>query len=323
MNLLIGAPSPHIRDGITTQKIMLAVILALVPSCIAGVVIFGWYALAVLAVSVATAVVCEALMCRILKRKNSVGDLSAALTGLLVGMNMPPHIPLYVPAVAAAFAIIIVKQFFGGLGKNFVNPALTGRAFVMAAWTAMMSTYTIPTSISGVDATSSATTLSALKMGATEFPSLLDSFVGTIGGCIGEVSAAALLLGGVVLIALRIIDWKIPAFYIGTVAVFMGIFGFATGVENVPYFVALHLLSGSLFLGAFFMATDYVTSPVKGAGKIIFAVGCGIITCVIRLWGAYPEGVSYSILIMNLAVPLIDKATVGRIFGKKRGLKNA
>lgn len=321
---LFGASSPHLRDSITVNKIMLAVIIALLPACAVGIAVFGWYAALILAVSVASAVMTEAVCQKILKRPVTINDLSAVVTGLLIGMNMPPTVPIYVPIVGSVFAIVIVKQLFGGIGCNFVNPALAARAFLVSAWGSKMigAVWTLPQTLNGVDAVSSATVLEGLKTGVGELPSLLDAFVGTVGGCIGEVSAAALLLGGIFLIITKIIDWRIPMFYLGTVAVFM----FAAGdpaqdISQLSY-VAYQLCSGGLMLGAFFMATDYVTSPVTKKGKIIFAVGCGLLTSIIRLYGGYPEGVSYSILLMNLAVPLIERFTVGRVFGKRRA-KNA
>ncbi len=320
MNLLIGASSPHLRDSLTVNKIMLAVIIALLPACAVGIAVFGWYAALILAVSVASAVLTEAICQKIMKRPVTISDLSAAVTGLLIGMNMPPTVPVYVPVVGSVFAIVIVKQLFGGIGCNFVNPALAARAFLVSAWGSKMigAVWSFPQTLNGADAVSSATLLADLKSGTGELPSLLDAAVGTIGGCIGEVSAIALLIGGLFLIITKIIDWRIPVCYIGTVALFVLIAGSpGRNISQLEY-VMYHLCGGGLMLGAFFMATDYVTSPVTKRGRVIFAVGCGILTSVIRLYGGYPEGVSYSILLMNLAVPLIERFTAGRIFGKRR-----
>jgi electron transport complex protein RnfD len=291
----------------STRKIMANVVLALVPAGIAGGYFFGSRAVLVMAVCIAACVVSEAVWQKLSGLKVAVSDLSAVLTGLLLAYNLPPSIPLWMAAVGGAFAIIIVKQFFGGLGQNIMNPALAGRAMMLICWPVAMTTW----ALNGI---SGATPLAVIKSGSGELPSLMDAFIGNIGGCIGETSAIALLIGGVYLIARGIISWRIPVVYIATVAVLSVITGRAGGP-------VLEILTGGLMLGAFFMATDYATSPMTPPGQIAFALGCGIIASLIRAFGGYPEGVSYSILIMNLAVPIIDRLTPTRILGEAK--KNA
>ncbi len=307
MDQYIMSSSPHVRASETTSRIMRDVIIALLPATAFGVYIFGLNALWVVLISVAFAVLTELVLQLFMNKKVTVGDGSAAVTGLLLALNLPPSVPLWIPMLGSAFAIAIVKQCFGGLGHNFINPALAARAFLLVSWPTAMTTWTIP----GVDAVSSSTPLGALKMGEA-LSSYQDMFIGNIGGCIGETSAIALIIGGLYLIARRVIDPRIPVIYIGTVALFTWI----AGPQGLFTGDALyHILGGGLMLGAFFMATDYTTSPMSGTGKIVFAVGCGVLTSVIRLWGGYPEGVSYSILLMNLVVPLLDKAFMPKRFG--------
>lgn len=303
---LIGSSSPHIRDGVSTRRLMLCVILALLPSCAVGVIRGGWHALAIVGVAVAAAVAAEAGFCALRRQPIPVGDWSAVVTGLLVGMNMPPTVPLYIPAAGSLFAVIIVKQLFGGLGGNFVNPALTARAFLMAAWS-------VPMTFFGTDAVSSATLLPQLTAGTPANISLLDAFIGRMDGCIGETCTLALLLGGLFLIAIRVIDWRIPVCFLGSTAIFSLL------VSGNATFTLYQMMAGGLMLGAFFMATDYVTSPVTAWGRVLYGIGCGVITCVIRFYGAYPEGTTYAILLMNVATPLIEKITAPRVFGRKRG----
>ena len=240
-------------------------------------------------------------------RKITVSDLSAALTGLLLAYNLPPSIPLWMAAVGGVFSIIIVKQFFGGLGQNILNPALAGRAMMLICWPVAMTTWT-------VHGVSGPTPLNIIKYTGDKLPPLMDMALGNIGGCIGETSAAAILLGGVYLTAKGIISWRIPVVYIAVVMA-------ATALAGRPAGPAAELLTGGLMLGAFFMATDYATSPMTAPGQVIFAAGCGVITSLIRAFGVYPEGVSYSILIMNLTVPLIDRLTPPRVLGETK--KNA
>lgn len=308
MDKYVLSSSPHVRSTETTGTIMRDVIIALLPATVLGVVFFGFSALWVVLVSVAAAVATEAILQLLMKKKVTISDGSAAVTGLLLALNLPPSVPLYIPLIGSVFAIALVKQCFGGLGSNFINPALAARAFLMVSWPTQMTTWTMP-----VDAVSTATPLAALKVAGAGAPSpYLDMFLGNVGGCIGETSAIALIIGGLYLIVRRVIDPRIPFVYIATVALFTwvaGPEGLFTG--DVLY----HILAGGLMLGAFFMATDYTTSPMSGKGKVIFALGCGVLTSVIRLWGGYPEGVSYSILLMNLVVPLIDRAFKPRMFG--------
>ncbi len=292
-NYIVSA-SPHIRSKDTTQSIMLNVILALVPAAVASVILFGFRALLVEAVSVASAVLFEAGWCALRKQKQSVRDLSAVITGLLIAFNLPASIPLYVPVIGSIVAIIVVKQLFGGIGYNFANPAIVARITLAVSFPAFMTSYTYPKLLKACDAITSATPLAA---GKTPVP-YLDLFLGTHGGVLGETCAAALLLGLVWLLVTHTIEITIPAVYVGTVAVLSLIFG---------YDPLQQVLSGGLLLGAIFMATDYVTSPYTHLGKIIFAAGCGIITCLIRFFGNMREGVSYSILLMNLLVPLINE----------------
>ena len=300
--------SPHVRSADTTGRIMLDVIIALLPAAVLGVVFFGWNALWVVLVSTAAAVATEAALQLLMKKKVTIMDGSAAVTGLLLALNLPPSVPLYIPVVGSVFAIAIVKQCFGGIGGNFLNPALAARAFLMLSWPTVMTSWTMP-----ADAVSTATPLAAIKVAGAGVPSpYLDMFLGNVGGCIGETSALALLIGGLYLVARRVIDPSIPVVYIATV----GLFTWVAGPEGLFTGDGLyHMLAGGLMLGAIYMATDYTTSPMTVKGRIVFALGCGVVTCVIRLWGGYPEGVSYSILLMNLFVPLIDRAVKPRMFG--------
>ena len=313
--------SPHIVTPRTTTSIMRDVLVALLPAAAMGVYMFGMKALYILLASVASSVITEYAILKIFKRPGKVMDLSAAVTGLLLGMNLPASAPLWLPILGSMFAVIVVKHAFGGLGHNFMNPALAGRAFLVACWPArMLGSAFIParqigwlSSVTGtaVDATSYATPLVYLKSGTLASDSLLPLFVGNVGGCIGEVSAAALLIGGIYLILRKVINWRIPVIYIGTV--FAGVF-LLKGFELLHSLN--HILAGGLFIGAIFMATDYTTSPITKNGQVIFALGCGLLTVIIRLYGGYPEGVSYSILLMNIASPLIERYTKPRIFGK-------
>ena len=306
--LLVVSSSPHIHSPLDTRKIMAWVLTALAPAGLAGVYFFGLRAAAVMAVCIIAAVASEKIWEMCAKKKDTIGDLSAVVTGLLLAYNLPPTIPFWMAAVGSVFAIIVVKQFFGGIGCNFVNPALVGRAVMLTCWPVAMTTWTI-------DGVSGATPLAMIKSGATEnLPDMYNLFIGHVGGCIGETSAIALLIGFGILLFKDIISWHIPVVYIATVAALSTALGRPVG----PVY---EILTGGLFLGAIFMATDYTTSPMTKKGQIIFALGCGLLTSLIRTFGGYPEGVSYSILIMNLTVPLIDKFTVPHIFGevKKRG----
>lgn len=308
---LIGSSSPHIRSDETTQKIMLDVIIALMPALAASMYYFGFKAMVLVLASVISAVVTEYCCQRFMNRPITVTDLSAVVTGILLAFNLPAETPWWIAVVGSAFAIGIVKQVFGGLGFNFLNPALAARAFLMASWPHYLSGGFIDPA---VDAVSSATPLALLKGTASgQLPSLWDMFMGNIPGVIGETSAILLLAGGIYLIYRGTIKWIIPVFYIGTVAVIALI----TDASTLPY----HILGGGLILGAFFMATDYSTSPVTDKGKVIFAVGAGLLTMFIRKMGGYPEGVSYSILLMNILTPMIDKYIKPHVFGVATGGK--
>ncbi len=306
--------SPHISSPATAKNIMLDVILALLPAGLAGIYFFGSYASSVICVSVLSCVLFEYLWQKLLKNPNSTGDFTAVITGLLLAYSMPPTIPLWIVVIGALFSIIIVKQLFGGLGNNFINPAIGGRAFLLAAWAPQMTKWVTP-SFFGTDAVSTATELEVLKSGADSSDTLQDLFFGNIGGSIGETSAALLLIGGLYLVIRKVISLRTPLSYLITVFVLTFIFGGGSGFGGSLDIALRHLLSGGLFLAAFFMATDYVTSPVTKWGQVIMGIGCGIITVVIRLAGAYPEGVTYAIMLMNILTPLIDKFTRPRVFG--------
>lgn len=298
--------SPHIRSNDTIKGIMRDVVIALLPAAAAGVYFFKIQALLVMIASVASCVLSEYVWQKLTKQKVTIGDYSAAVTGLLLAFNLPPTVPLWIPVVGGIFAIIIVKQFFGGLGQNFMNPALAARAFLLASWPVQMTSWV-------VDGVSSATPLGILKEGGTALPSLVDVFIGHVGGCIGETSALALIIGGLYLLYKRVISWRIPVSYIGTVFVLMGILGRHGFMSGNPVY---EIFAGGLMLGAIFMATDYSTSPITPLGQIIMGIGCGLLTSIIRIYGGYPEGVSYSIIIMNLFVPIIDKYTAPKVFGE-------
>ena len=306
--------SPHLRAPKTVRGLMLDVILALVPASIAAVWLFGLRSLMVIVASVASAVISEWIFEIAVKRDVTVGDLSAVITGLLLALTLPPGVPLYVPVVGSAFAIVIAKQIFGGLGTNFVNPALAGRAFLLAAWPAhVLKDWVTPLSY---DATSAATPLAISRgLGAGQVPGIMDLLVGNRLGSIGETCILALLLGAAYLLVKGVIDPTIPAGFLGTLAIGTWIFG-----KSGAYFqgdpVSALLLGGAV-LGAFFMATDYVTSPVTAKGRLYMGIGAGFITLLIRLWGGYPEGVTYAILLMNLMTPLIDRFVVPRYYGYK------
>ena len=317
--------SPSLRDNVSTRRLMLEVAVTLLPAGAIGVWRFGMPALMLIVVSVGACISFEALIQSILRKPVSVTDGSALVTGLLIAYNLPPAAPLWFPIIGGAFAMIIVKALFGGLGRNFVNPALAARALLMASWPVAMVSFSAPGTM---DAVSSATPLATLSVGALSSAttaavapaSYLDLLLGNVAGCIGEVGRLAILLAGVYLILRNIIDWRIPLAFIGGSALLSFISpwldaGFAgTPMADPLYYV----LSGGLVLGAVFMATDYVTSPSTRWGRVIFGAGCAVICFVIRAFGGYPEGVSFSILLMNVAAPLIEKATMPRIYGRSR-----
>ncbi len=318
MNKLTVSASPHVRSSETTTGLMLDVIIALAPAGVAAVIIFGIPALLVIATCVISAVLAEYVSRIVMKRDQTIGDLSAVVTGLLLAYNLPANIPLWMAALGSIIAIVVIKQMFGGIGQNFVNPALAARIILMSSFPGRMSAGAFSgTNNIGwdIDGATGATPMSfvGLAQGGVDMenaPELMHMFLGTTSGCLGEVSALALILGGIYLIARKVISPIIPCVYVGAVAVIMAIaFGFDM------YAVAYEVLGGGLLIGAIFMATDYTTSPITSKGKVIYALGCALITCVIRLFGSLPEGVSYSIIIMNILVPHIENMTTPLPFG--------
>lgn len=316
---LVLSSSPHIRSNEKASTIMRDVVIALLPATLYGIYIFGIDALMVCVVAILTAVIAEAGIQKLRKKSITISDWSAVVTGLLLAMNIPASAPWWMPVVGSLFAIVIVKHAFGGLGHNFVNPALAARAFLMSGWMGRMTAYT--TNIT--HEISQATPLNVIKTGINDGSTFTDSLAalsdkvslgdmlfGNIGGVIGETSALLLILGGVYLLLRGVITYRIPAFYIGTVAILSFLlYGF--NIEMTLYL----LLGGGLMMGAFFMATDYASSPINPKGQIIYAIGCGLLTVIIRRFGGYPEGVSYSILLMNVAAPLIEKYSSPKVFG--------
>ena len=301
---LVVSPVPHVRASLTTRRVMANVIFALLPALIASVVIFGLRALLVTAVTVAACVAMEWAWCVLRHEKQTVGDLSAVVTGLLLAFNLPSTVPLYLPIIGAAAAILVTKQLFGGIGHNFANPAIVGRIALAVSFPSLMTAYPYPQTLSGVDILSSATPLAAHGQSLP----LLDLLLGTHGGVLGETCALALLIGFGWLLCTRTVELTIPLAYLSTVAAMSALCG-----QNV----LTQLLSGGLLLGAFFMATDYVTSPITAKGQILYGVFLGILTGVFRLWGGSPEGVSYAIILGNVVVPLIEKVTYPKAFGKE------
>ena len=319
---LIATSNPHIRSNETTRSIMLDVIIAMLPALVWAVIWFGVKALTLTAVSVIGCMFWEWLYRKLMKKPQSVGDLSAVVTGMLLAFVCPVTTPYWMIIIGGFFSIVVVKQLFGGIGKNFVNPALAGRAFLLGSYAGVMTTWIdatqnkAPLMGSTADIVTAATPLAYMKTGnmagLTETYSVMDMFLGKTGGSLGEVSAACLLLGGIYLIWRKVINWQTPVAYIGTVAVLSFLFPKAgSGVDWMLYSV----FGGGLFLGAFFMATDYATSPVTKKGQLVFGIGCGLFTVLIRYFGSYNEGVCYSIMVMNLCVALIDKYTKPTRFG--------
>ena len=316
---LIASSSPHIRSNEDTRSIMLDVIIALLPALAWSVYCFGWKALLLTAVSVVSCVFFEWAYRKAMKKSCMVGDLSAVVTGILLSFVCPVDLPWWVIIIGAFFSIVVVKQLYGGIGCNFLNPALAGRAFLLASYATAMTTWTLPTS--KVDTVvSTATPLAIMKEGTVEkFTELTanysvgDMFIGRVGGSLGEVSALALLLGFVWLLIRKVISWHTPVAFIGTVAI-LTLISAPAGIDNVQYML-YNVFGGGLMLGAIFMATDYATSPVTKPGQLIFGIGCGLITCFIRRFGSYPEGVCYSILIMNCTTWLLDKYIRPTIYG--------
>lgn len=319
MEKLMVSSSPHFNGGRTTQNIMLDVIIALCPAMIASVILFGFRAAVVILTCVASCILSEYLSRRVMKRPQTVGDLSCVVTGILLALNLPVTINPLIAVFGSVAAIVVVKQMFGGIGQNFVNPALTARIILLNSFPSRMTHWVQPFDYAATaDAVTTATPLGILKEGGGELPSYLDLFLGNTGGCLGETCALAILLGGIYLIVRRVISPVIPVTYLATVAVLSMMMG------RDPLF---DLLSGGLLLGAFFMATDYTTSPLYFWGRIVFAFGCGLITMLIREFGSLPEGVSYSIILMNILTPLIERAIKPHPFGapkkqKKGGAKD-
>lgn len=315
--LLTVSPSPHTKCARTTQGIMLDVIIALIPSLIASVIFFGPRALLVTVVAVASCVLFEFISRKVMKRENTISDLSAVVTGMLLAFNLPSTLPIWMVVLGSLVAIVVVKQMFGGIGQNFVNPAIAARIVLMSSFAAKMTDWVSP-----FDATTTATPLKLMAEGKTdELPSLLQMFIGERAGCLGETCAIAIIIGALYLFVRRVITPLIPLCFVGTVAVFTLIYGSVVSNGLNVNFMLYHILSGGLLLGAVFMATDYTTSPITSWGKVIFAIGCGLITCLIRIFGNLPEGVSFSILFMNILVPHIEKLTTPKSFGE-RGAKN-
>ena len=308
---LIVSSAPHIVSPMDTSRIMLMVIIGLLPSLLVSTYVFGFRVITLSAVCVVAAVGFEWIWNALMKKPQTVGDLSAAVTGLLIAFNVPSGLPYWIAVLGCFVAIIVVKQLFGGVGKNLTNPAITARVVLFISYATEMTTWTLPRM--AADATSTATPLGVLAEGGT-LPSNMQMFLGFIGGSMGEVSAVALLLGGLFLIWKKIISPIIPACFIGTVFAFALIYYGVTGGDALQMAI-FHVLAGGVMLGAFFMATDYVTSPLLPMGKVIFGIGCGLITMIIRVWGQYPEGVSFSILLMNCLTPLINNFCEKRMYG--------
>lgn len=308
MNKLVVSPSPHDENFTKTSDIMLDVLIALCPALIAATYIFGLRALLLTAVCVASCVVCEFACRKLMKRSNTISDLSAVVTGVILAFNLPVSLPIWMAVLGSFVAIAVVKQLFGGLGQNFANPAITARIVLMVSFPAAMTNWCLPFYYNETaDVMTGPTPL------VTKDASYLNLFLGKVGGCLGETCAAALLLGGLYLIIKRVISPAAPLSFIGVLALLTAITG------GDPLY---EILAGGVMLGAFFMATDYATTPVTFKGKLIFGTGCAVITFVIRNFGSYPEGVSFSILLMNILTPYIDRLTRTKVFGAKEAAKN-
>ena len=316
-NLIVSA-SPHLVTAMDTQKTMLMVLIALVPSLLVSTYVFGFRVLILSAVCIAASMFFEWAWNKLMKRKQTVCDLSAALTGTLIAFNLPSGLPYWIAIVGCFVAIIVVKQLFGGIGKNLVNPAITARIVLFISFATEMTTWPLPRMNQTADVLTGPTPLGVIAEGG-QLPTNMEMFLGYIGGSMGEVSAIALIIGGLFLVWKKIISPIIPCCFIGTVFVFALIYYSATGNGDALQMAVFHILAGGVMLGAIFMATDYVTSPLLPAGKVVFGIGCGVITMLIRLFGQYPEGVSFSILIMNCLTPLIDSFFQKRMYG---GAKN-
>ena len=318
--MLNVSSNPHVRDKMTTSRIMQLVALALLPTTLFGIWNFGFRALLVVLVTVASSVFFEWLYDRLMHKKNTINDFSAVVTGLLLALNMPPQIPLWMPVLGSAFAIIVVKQLFGGLGQNFMNPALAARCFLMISFAGKMTDFAVD-KLSGyhcIDTVTGATALAELKNSGftADSISVKNLFIGNIHGTIGETSAIAILIGAVILLAFKVIDLKIPLTYIGSFAVFVILYMLGTGKGFDVNYLFSHLFGGGLMLGAWFMATDYVTTPITPTGQLLYGCCLGVVTAIFRLFGGSAEGVSYAIIFCNLLVPLIEKVTKPVAFGK-------
>ncbi len=323
MNLLKVSPSPHIRGEMTTQRVMLCVLISLLPTVIASGILFGLPALTLISTCVVSSIFFEFVTRIIMKREQTIGDLSAAVTGLILALNLPPALPWWMAVIGCFVAIVIVKQLFGGLGQNFANPAVVGRIVLMLSFGSAMTTWTDPKYLNtfnplfdGYDGVIASATPLVRESIPEAQASYLDLLFGTTTGCLGETCAIALLIGGIYLIIRKIISPVTPIAFIGTVGLLSFIFSPAdmnivNGLEHALY----QMLSGGLILGAFFMATDYVTTPITNKGKLIFGIGCGLITFIIRTFGSYPEGVSFAILLMNIVTPYIDRFTMLKPIG--------
>ncbi|NLK00429.1 MAG: RnfABCDGE type electron transport complex subunit D [Clostridia bacterium] len=326
---LIVSPAPHITSEATVKTAMRDVVIALMPALLLSLYFFRWQAATVIITCVVAAVLSEVVAVKLQNKPNTIDDYSAVLTGLLLAFCLPPGLPLWMAAVGSASAIIVAKHLFGGLGQNIFNPAHVGRAILLASWPVAMTTWKTP-----IDGVTTATPMAIIKevgkleaLGETiaanelmaQLPSIWDLFIGNVSGSIGETSALALIIGGIYLLYKGHIEWRIPGAFIGTVFVLTTLVGVTTG--KGLWYPAFHLFGGGLMIGAIFMATDWVTSPITKKGRIIFGIGCGLLTTIIRLYGGYPEGVCYSILLMNCCTPLIDRYTKSPIYGGR--VKNA
>lgn len=325
--MYVVSSSPHTHSGSSVRRIMLDVIIALVPAALASIYFFGLDAARLMATCVISCVVIEAGCRKLMKRDPGIHDLSAVVTGILLAFNLPPSLPTWMAVVGCVLAIAVAKQLFGGIGYNPFNPALIGRVALLVSFPAAMtkwSEWTIPSPV-GISAVTTATPLGLAKTALKTSGSLpyectgetvFQFFVGNMNGCIGEVSAAALLLGGLYLLCRKCISWHIPVSYVATVAVMAAVLWKLDPSRNLS--PVIHVLAGGLMLGSIFMATDMVTSPITRKGMVMFGIGCGVLTMIIRKWGGYPEGVSFAILLMNGVVPLINRATRPRLFGKRK-----
>lgn len=314
-NHLLVSSSPHFRSSDTTNRIMRDVVIALLPAAICGIYFFGIRSFLVMATTILACVVSEYVTRRVMKRENTIGDFSAVVTGILLALNLPSTIPLWIAAVGGVIAIVLVKQVFGGLGQNFMNPALAARVMLLVSWPVQMTKWVTL----GPDAVSTATPLAILKSKEAldaVLPNYFNMLVGNISGSIGETSVLALLIGATYLLYRKVITLEIPVAFVGTLALFTWIFGGKEGLFSGDFIA--HILAGGLFLGAFFMATDYSSSPVTFKGRLIMGIGCGLLTGIIRLFTNYPEGVSFAILLMNIATPLIDRYTIPTSFGGEK-----